>query len=86
MNGEPFIKLPDPQVDEIEPYVQSLRSIPKSGMHNPLKNPERYAFRVYIQQMRHITFDPTVKLYFLKHLARTPALPEEASQAWTNVR
>ena len=30
-----------PPGDEIEPYVQSLRSIPKSGMHNPLKNPER---------------------------------------------
>ena len=41
MNGEPFIKLPDPQVDEIDPYVQSLRAVPKSGMHNPLKNLER---------------------------------------------
>ena len=41
MNGEAFIKLPDPQVDEIQPYVQSLRSVPKSGMHNPLKDPER---------------------------------------------
>ncbi|CAL5223996.1 g6611 [Coccomyxa viridis] len=42
MNGEAFIKLPDPQIDEIQPYVESLRSVPKSGMHNPLKNPERY--------------------------------------------
>ena len=41
MNGEAFIKLPDPQIDEIQPYVESLRSVPKSGMHNPLKNPER---------------------------------------------
>ena len=41
MNGEAFIKLPDPQLDEIQPYVQSLRSVPKSGLHNPLKNPER---------------------------------------------
>lgn len=41
LNGEPFIKLPDTQLDEIEPYVQSLLSVPKSGLHNPLKNPER---------------------------------------------
>ena len=42
MNGDAFIKLPDPQIDEIQPYVQSLRSVPKSGLHNPLKNPERW--------------------------------------------
>ena len=41
MNGDAFINLPDPQIDEIQPYVQSLRSVPKSGLHNPLKNPER---------------------------------------------
>lgn len=41
LSGEPFIKLPDTQLDEIEPFVQSLRAVPKSGLHNPLKNPER---------------------------------------------
>jgi len=25
-----------------QPFVQSLRACPKSGLHNPLKNPERY--------------------------------------------
>lgn len=43
LNGEPFIKLPDTQLDEIDPFVQSLRAVPKSGLHNPLKNPERCA-------------------------------------------
>ncbi|KAK9861812.1 hypothetical protein WJX84_005199 [Apatococcus fuscideae] len=41
-NGEPFIKYPDTQSNEIEHFVKSLRSTPKSGLHNPLKNPERY--------------------------------------------
>ncbi|KAK9813740.1 hypothetical protein WJX73_006181 [Symbiochloris irregularis] len=41
-NGEDFMKIPDPQVDEIQPYVESLRKVPKTGLHNPLKNPERY--------------------------------------------
>ena len=41
MNGEPFIRLPDTQPHETEPFVRSLRAVPKSGLHNPLKNPER---------------------------------------------
>lgn len=41
-NANPIFKVPDTQIDEIEPFVNSLRRCPKSGMHNPLKNPERY--------------------------------------------
>lgn len=32
-----------PQPDEVEPFVRSLKAVPKSGQHNPLKNPERCA-------------------------------------------
>lgn len=42
MNGEPFLKCPDTQLYEIEPFVSSLKSVPLSGLHNPLKNPHRY--------------------------------------------
>ena len=28
LNGEPFIKLPDTQLNEIDPFVQSLRAVP----------------------------------------------------------
>eukprot|EP01023_Acetabularia_acetabulum_P057675 TRINITY_DN6728_c1_g1_i1.p2 TRINITY_DN6728_c1_g1~~TRINITY_DN6728_c1_g1_i1.p2 ORF type:complete len:263 (+),score=32.68 TRINITY_DN6728_c1_g1_i1:144-932(+) len=42
LNGEPFIKVPDTQTSEISSFVHSLKSVPKSGMHNPLKSPERY--------------------------------------------
>ena len=41
LNGEPFIKVPDTQLNEIEPFVKSLLAVPKSGLHNPFKNPER---------------------------------------------
>ena len=40
--GETFITLPDPQIEEVQPYIDSLTKIPKSGLHNPYKNPERY--------------------------------------------
>lgn len=29
------------QFDEIEPFLESLRQCKKSGLHNPLKNPQR---------------------------------------------
>jgi 1-pyrroline-5-carboxylate dehydrogenase len=43
MNGEPFIQLPDTQLGELDIFVQSLAACPKSGLHNPYKNPERYS-------------------------------------------
>lgn len=41
LNGEPFVELPDTQPNEIQPFVDSLKAIPKSGQHNPVKHPER---------------------------------------------
>lgn len=38
----PIFTIPDTQADEIEPFLESLRKCSKSGLHNPLKNPERY--------------------------------------------
>jgi len=37
-----MVKIPDTQVDEIEPFAESLASVPKTGLHNPFKNKERY--------------------------------------------
>lgn len=37
MTGKTFMKVPDTQVSELAPFVQSLRSVPKSGLHNPIK-------------------------------------------------
>ena len=41
-NAQPIFTIPDTQVDELGPWFESLRKVPKSGMHNPLKNPDRY--------------------------------------------
>ena len=40
LNGEAFIEMPDTQ--DIGPFVAGLKSCPKTGLHNPLKNVERY--------------------------------------------
>ncbi|KAL3136418.1 mitochondrial membrane protein [Trebouxia sp. C0009 RCD-2024] len=41
-NGEKFVQVPDPQASEVGEFVKSLKAVPKTGLHNPLKNPERY--------------------------------------------
>ncbi len=40
MTGASFLKIPD--TTDIDPFLEGLRSCPKSGLHNPQKNPHRY--------------------------------------------
>ncbi len=44
MNGEVFLNMPATQTSELEPFVNSMTSCPKHGLHNPFKNVERYVF------------------------------------------
>lgn len=41
-DAHPIFTIPDTQADEIQPFIDSLRKVPKSGVHNPIKNPHRY--------------------------------------------
>ena len=38
----PIFTIPNTRVSELGPFFESLRKVGKSGLHNPLKNPERY--------------------------------------------
>lgn len=40
MNGDAFLQVPD--TTDHQGFIDSLRRCPKSGLHNPLKDPERY--------------------------------------------
>ncbi len=42
LNGEAFIRMPRTSVAELEPFISSLKRVPKSGLHNPFKHPEKY--------------------------------------------
>mmetsp|Transcript_30039 Transcript_30039/g.86172 ORF Transcript_30039/g.86172 Transcript_30039/m.86172 type:complete len:542 (-) Transcript_30039:79-1704(-) len=42
LNGEVMARVPDTTLEEIGPFVDRMRSCPRTGLHNPLKNPERY--------------------------------------------
>eukprot|EP00879_Flechtneria_rotunda_P016977 GHRR01017773.1.p1 GENE.GHRR01017773.1~~GHRR01017773.1.p1 ORF type:complete len:544 (+),score=178.14 GHRR01017773.1:415-2046(+) len=80
LNGEPFVNLPDTQVSEIGPFVQCLQSCPKSGLHNPYKNPDRYVLYGSVcakvaEEMR----KPDVADFFAKLIQRTS--PKSYTQA-----
>ena len=42
MNGEPFVEIPKADMNDLKQFAASMNSCPKSGRHNPFKNPERY--------------------------------------------
>lgn len=42
LNGERMVTVPDTQENEIGLFVERMAQCPRSGLHNPLKNPERY--------------------------------------------
>jgi 1-pyrroline-5-carboxylate dehydrogenase len=40
MNGEAFLTVPETTANQ--PFISSLAACPKSGLHNPFRNPQRY--------------------------------------------
>lgn len=80
LNGQKFIATPDPSADEIKPFVESLHSCPKSGLHNPLKNPERYVMYGDISaRAAAVLKQPEVSHFFAKLIQRVS--PKSFAQA-----
>lgn len=42
LNGEIFLQVANTQEDELMPFIQGMRSCSKTGLHNPLRNVDRY--------------------------------------------
>lgn len=42
LTGDIFLKVSNASHDEIKEYAECTKRVPKHGLHNPLKNPERY--------------------------------------------
>jgi len=79
MNGETFLKAPDASGAELEPFLTGARSCPKSGMHNPLKNPERYL--MYGEVMHKAAIELSSNLDFYARLI-SRVMPKSYYQAW----
>lgn len=81
MNGEAFIRAPLPETDEeLEPYISSLTSVPKTGLHSPWKNPERYRMMGDISSKAgKLLRDPAIRSWFVKMMQRV--VPKSFAQS-----
>eukprot|EP00768_Dysnectes_brevis_P004595 gnl/Dysnectes_brevis/331_a366_6752.p1 GENE.gnl/Dysnectes_brevis/331_a366_6752~~gnl/Dysnectes_brevis/331_a366_6752.p1 ORF type:complete len:538 (-),score=84.64 gnl/Dysnectes_brevis/331_a366_6752:67-1647(-) len=67
INGAPMVIIPNTSLEEATGFITSLKKCPKSGLHNPLKNVERY--RMYGDVSHRLAaelFKPEVEDYFTK--------------------
>ena len=82
LNGGAFVKVPD--TTDIAPFLEGLASCPKSGLHNPLKNTDRYVHlgRVCARSAA-LLATPEVEEYFVKLAQRV--MPKSWQQSLNEV-
>ncbi|KAL5544405.1 hypothetical protein UlMin_008189 [Ulmus minor] len=84
LNGEPFIKVAEIDETGIQPFVESLSSCPKHGLHNPFKKPERYLLYGEISaKAAHMLSLPKVADFFTRLIQRVS--PKSYQQAYGEV-
>ena len=84
LNGDAFLAMPDTQEEELGAFVSSLSKVPKSGLHNPMKHPERYNMYAEICHKAAVALDdPAVEDFFIKCIQRV--VPKSRVQAYNEV-
>eukprot|EP00124_Ichthyophonus_hoferi_P004688 Ihof_evm2s549 gene=Ihof_evmTU2s549 len=80
LNGDNFLVTPETSVNELDTFVKSLNSCPKSGLHNLYKNPERYVmYGAVTMKMAAEMHKPEVEEFFTKMIQRV--CPKHFEQA-----
>ncbi|XP_057459755.1 LOW QUALITY PROTEIN: delta-1-pyrroline-5-carboxylate dehydrogenase 12A1, mitochondrial-like [Actinidia eriantha] len=80
LNGESFIKVAEIDETEIQPFVESLTKVPKHGLHNPFKAPERYLMLGDVSvKAAHMLSQPEVSDFFTRLIQRVS--PKSYQQA-----
>jgi 1-pyrroline-5-carboxylate dehydrogenase len=77
--------VPDTQPNELAPFIESMKNVPKSGVHNPLKNVERYLqFGEISRKAGEALSDPTIAEFFIQTIQKT--VPKSHAQAAGEVK
>jgi len=77
--------IPDTQMDELKPFIESMRSVPKTGLHNPLKNPHRYVeYGEISRKAGNALSDPEIAEFFTQCIMK--CVPKSHAQASGEVR
>lgn len=87
LTGKEFMKISDVKENEIDCFVKSLNSCSKSGLHNPLKDPQRYLLYGDISAKAAAKFrDPKVLNFFAKLIQRVaPKSEPQVCMYWLNM-
>jgi len=81
----PIFTIPNTQSSELGPFFESLRKVPKSGLHNPLKSPERYVQYGEISRKAGAALsDPEIAEFFTQCIMK--CVPKSHGQAYGEVK
>lgn len=79
-----MIRVPNTGMDEIQPFIESMQSVPKSGLHNPFRNKERYLMLADVnRRVVECMHDPEVHNFFVKLVQRVA--PKSTEQATAEI-
>jgi 1-pyrroline-5-carboxylate dehydrogenase len=85
MTGKDMISIPDTQMHETTPFIESLRAVPRHGLHNPIKNPERYIMLGDVcRKTSEVLHDPEVMDYFIGLVMRS--IPKSYTQTYAEIK
>ena len=69
ISGEVFLRVPN--TTDFSEYIKNLDRCPKSGLHNPIKNPDRYLMLGEVSRnASRILKEKSVEQYFCKLIQR----------------
>jgi len=81
----PIFTIPDTQSTELQPFIDSMNKIKKSGVHNPLKNVHRYLeYGEITRQAGAALLDPEISEFFAQSIIK--CVPKSHGQAMGEVK
>ena len=85
MNGEKFLQMPNTNEEELKEFAESLKKIPKTGLHNPLKNVQRYVmYGEVCRKASELLTQEDVAAHFVKLIQRM--VPKHSTQSYGEVK
>ena len=79
-SGEVFLQVADTKEIELQPFIDSLNSCTKSGLHNPLKYPQRYrTYGAISAKAAYLLKQPEINEFFIRLIQRV--VPKSYIQA-----
>jgi 1-pyrroline-5-carboxylate dehydrogenase len=86
LTGKPMITIPNTQLDEIQPFIDGMKSCPKYGRHNPFLNKERYLMLGEVnRKLCEVMHDPEVFKFIWRLNQRQIPKSDQQSQSEISV-